>query len=161
MRSRRVLALELTSTTAGFVVLEGPERLVIWGSKGIDDDVSRFLPKLSREVLRYRPDVIVGEDPALSRKGSRVREHLVWCEQWSADHETPFISVSAGELRSWSEHLGPTKERRAIALARLFPEIRPLVPPPRKLWQAEAKRVNVFVALSRALYYYERSERGL
>jgi len=39
-----VLALEAVSTVCAFVVLEGTERLVEWGSRGVTDDVSRFLP---------------------------------------------------------------------------------------------------------------------
>lgn len=160
MRARRVLALEVVSTVCAFVVLEGTERLVEWGSRGVTDDVSRFLPKLDREVMRYRPDVLVVEDAGHSKKGERVRTHLAWVEQWADDHELLWSAIARTDLKTWSEHLGPTKEARAGALATLFPELKPLVPPPRKVWEAEAKRLSVFVALQRALCYYERSGRA-
>jgi len=111
-------------------------------------------------VTRYRPDVLVIEDAGLSKKGERVRTHLAWAEQWADDQELPWTAIARDDLRTWAEHFGPTKEARASALAALFPELRPLVPPPRKVWEAEAKRLSVFVALQRALCYYERSERS-
>lgn len=160
MRRKRVLALEFSSTLFGFVVLEGPERLIEWGTRGISSDVSGFLPKLGREVERYRPDILVIEDAADSRKGARVREHLAWAEQWATDNELAWSSVSRTNLSDWQAHLGPTKQKRAVTLSRPFPELKPLVPPPRKLWQAESKRLAVFVALARALYHYEITERS-
>jgi len=51
MRSKRVLALEFVSTICAFAVLEGPERLVEWGTRGITSEVSDFLSKMEREVL--------------------------------------------------------------------------------------------------------------
>ncbi len=153
--AERVLVLEFVSTVCAFAVLEGPERLVEWGSRGITRDVSRFLPTLAREVLRYRPDVIVVEDAAHTRKGARVQEHLVWVEQWASDNGHPWRSVGRAALRSWNAHLGPNKDTRANALAKLFPELRTLVPRPRKIWQAEAKRLSIFVAIERGLCYYD------
>lgn len=155
MRSRRVLALEFVSTICAFAVLEGPERLVEWGSRGLTGEVSDFLPKLAREVLRYRPDVIVIEDAGLSRKGARVINHLAWVEQWADDHRHQWSSVRREALGEWSAHLGANKETRAEALAQLFPELEALVPPPRKIWQAEAKRLSIFVAIERGLCYYQ------
>lgn len=154
-----MLALEVSSTQLGFVVLEGPERLIEWGRRGITADVSQFLPKLSREASRYRPDILVIEDAAGSKKGERVQEHLAWAEQWASDNELKRSSIPRAELYPWQAHLGTTKQGRAVALSRLFPELKGLVPPPRKLWQAEAKRLSVFVALARGLYHYERAER--
>lgn len=155
-----MLALELSSTLFGYAVLEGPERLVEWGSRGITSDVSGFLPKLEREVLHYRPDVVVIEDASLSRKGARVQGHLAWVEQWATDHELEWASIPSADLKSYSEHLGGTKQARAAMLARLFPELKRLVPPPRKVWEAESKRLTVFVALARGLYYYEREQHA-
>lgn len=159
MRSGRVLALELTSKLCAFTVLEGPERLVVWGTRGLSADVSAFLPKLEREVLRYRPDVLVLEEVAGSRKGQRVREHLAWIEQWATDQDLTWSAIPKPEFDTWAEHLGETKEAKAGMIARLFPELHELVPPPRKTWQAQAERLNLFVALARGLCYYEMSER--
>jgi len=154
-----VLALEFVSTICAFAVLEGPERLVEWGTRGITSEVSDFLSKLEREVLRYRPDVIVVEDAGLSRKGKRVQDHLAWVEQWAADHDHQWQSVARPELQDWGAHLGTNKELRASALSELFPELQSLVPPPRKIWQAEAKRLSVFVAIERALCFYESGSK--
>lgn len=158
MRRRRVLALELTSKVFSFVVLEGPERLIVWGSRGITADVSRYLPKLAREVERYRPDVLVLEDAGDSRKGQRVKAHLAWSEQWASDEGLAWRAIPRSVLEEWAAHLGADKQARAAMLARLFPELSELVPPPRKPWQAQFDRLNLFVALSRGLCYYDQIE---
>ena len=150
----RVFALEIVSTQFAFVVLEGPERLVEWGGHGITSDESLFLTRLAREVERYRPDVLVIEDAALTRKGQRVRTHLVWAEQWASDHGYGWSSVSRERLAAYQASYGATKQERARALSEIFPELAPLVPRPRKVWEAEPKRLSTFVALLRGLYWY-------
>src|SRR5690606_21024759 len=81
----RVLSVEVTGKGFSFAVLESTERLIDWGGREVRGDVSVFLEKLGRLIDRYRPDVIVLEEPAGSRKGARARERIVWAEQYAAD----------------------------------------------------------------------------
>ena len=156
MRSqRRVLALEVVSTSFAFAVLEGPERLVEWGSRDVSSDTSRFISKLEREAERYRPDVLVIEDPGLSRKGERTRSHLAWAEEWGSEHGLNVAAISTEAFREYCLALAPTKQERAEHLSELFAELEPFVPAPRKVWEAESKRLTTFVAVLRGLYWYD------
>jgi len=74
-RYQRVLALDPTSRGFGFVVLEGPGRLVDWGVKDIRADKEQAtLEKVKELIELYRPGVLVAEDCAdpSSRRAPRV-----------------------------------------------------------------------------------------
>jgi hypothetical protein len=160
-RATRLLALEVTSTQLSYAVLEGQEHLVEWGGHSITGDVSAFLPRLSREVERYRPDALVVEDPALSRKGQRVRDRLAWAEEWANEAGIACCAVPAESFRDYALSFGATKSGLAASVARLFPELASQVPKPKEIWQSEPKRLGVFVAVARALWFYEhKTGRG-
>ena len=157
----RVLALEVTSTTLSYAVLEGEEHLVEWGGHAISGGIAAFLPKLKREVERYRPDVLVVEDAALSRKGKRVTARLAWAEEWAAEAGVACCATPADSYRAYARTFGPTKSDLAGAVARLFPELGTRVPRRSRIWHSEPKRLGVYVAVVRALWYYERAARRL
>lgn len=151
----RVLALEVTSTVLSYAVLEGEELLIEWGGHAISGGVSAFLPRLRREVERYRPDVLVIEDAALSRKGKRVRDRLAWAEEWATEAGVECRAIPTEAFRAYVRTYGPTKSDLASAVARLFPELGARVPRRSRIWESEPKRLGVFVAIARALWYFE------
>lgn len=153
---KRALALEVTSTQLSYAVLEGSEYLVVWGGHSVSGGVPSFLPRLKREVERYRPDVLVVEDAACSRKGRRVRDCLAWAEEWAAEHGVRCCAVPAEPFREYALTFGETKCDLASSVALLFPELGSRVPRRKEIWQSEPKRLGVFVAVVRALWYYER-----
>ena len=112
------------------------------------------------QVERYRPDILILEDAAGSRKGDRVQTHLSWSEQWATDQDLNWRSISRETLHDYSAHLGSDKQERATMLTRLFPELQAVLPPPRKVWQSQDARLNIFVALSRGLCHYELVRDG-
>src|SRR5213593_4712960 len=71
----RVLALDPTSRGLGFAVLEGPVRLIDWGTKdaGRADSILA-LRHLGGLLDHYRPDRLVVED--VSASGTRRRERV-------------------------------------------------------------------------------------
>lgn len=153
----RVLALELCNGECAFAVLENTERLIEWGSRGLGSDVSAFLDRLSKLVERYRPDVLVVEDAGGSRKGERVRECLVWAEQWAVDHDLRVRPVEREAFLRYLQRISVgTKYEVAQSLTALFPELSSLLPKKRRAWESESKRLSLFVAIARGLWYYER-----
>src|SRR5713226_5614006 len=75
----RVLAIDPSSRGLGFVVLEGPERLVDWGIKKIAEDKNAECLKIVSGLIdHYRPHVLAMEDHAGRgcRRRSRVRALL-------------------------------------------------------------------------------------
>ncbi|MEO1631846.1 MAG: hypothetical protein AAFU38_13800, partial [Bacteroidota bacterium] len=150
-----VLAFEVTSNVAAFAVVENTEKLVDWGGCSLGKDVSAFLVTVERLVSRYRPDVIVVEEPAGSRKGARARDRLAWIEQWAVDHDRRVRPVEREAYLHFLEREGRTKYEVATRLGRLFPDLGKDLPPPRKTWQREPINLTYFVAVARALWYFD------
>lgn len=151
----RVLAFEVTSSVAAYAVMENTESLIEWGGRSLGKDVSAFLPTVERLVKRYRPDVIVVEEPAGSRKGKRVKDRLAWIEQWSVDHDLRVRPVERESYLHFLEGEGRTKHEVASRITKLFPQLAVHLPPPRKNWETESRRLTTFVAVARALWYYD------
>ena len=151
----RVLSIEVTHRGFAFVVLEGSERLIDWGARDIEGDTSDFLSALGGVIDRYRPDVLVLEEPAHSRKRQEARSWLAWSEQLAFDRGLRSVPLPP---------LARSKDEVAEEMARLFPELEPHLPKPRKRWNGEARGIAKFVALERALRaiaYLEREERAI
>lgn len=146
----RLVSIETTSKGFAFGVLEGPERLIDWGSRRVKGDVSTFLSKLGRVVDRYRPDGIVLEEPAGSRKGLRARSWLAWAEQLAVDRGLKAYPIERQILVSTVKIYGSTKHELACAIAEAFPELELHLPDRRKPWESEPRALAMFVAVARA-----------
>jgi hypothetical protein len=146
----RALSVEVTSKGFSFAVLEGTERLVDWGGHEVRGEIPAFLAKLGKVIDRYRPDVVVLEEPAGSRRGEKVRERLVWVEQYACDIGLSCRSVGRGVLLSYAPGAERRKHELAVTVARQFPELAGRLPRPRKPWQSEARAMATFVAVARA-----------
>ena len=152
--AKRVLAIDPFSRGVGFAVLEGRDLLVDWGIRttGSADNAksSRVIGKL---VDRFRPDILALEDwdSAGSRRCGRIQTLL---DRIAAQEgKRVFVRlVTRHDIRS----IGPlpttgTKDGRARFLADRFPEVRPFLPPVRKIWMPEDDRMAIFDALSFAV----------
>ena len=138
----RVLSIEVTHRGFAFVVLEGPERLIDWNARDIEGNTSSFLFALDGVIDRYRPDVLVLEEPAGSRKRKEAKRWLAWSEQLADERSLRSLALPA---------LGRSKDQIAEELASLFPELAPRLPKPRKPWNGEVRGIAKFVALERGL----------
>lgn len=154
----RYIGIEATSKGFCFAVIEDTERLIDWGGREVKGDTSIFIDKLSGLIDRYRPDVLVIEDPAGSRKGKTVQGWLAWAEEYAHERKIKPVAVSQDEFLAYTARYGSTKHETAARLARLFPELADLVPPPRKTWESEKRRMGIFVALERALLVAQRRQ---
>lgn len=149
-----VRALAIDPTTKGFcyAVLESTERLVAWGccrvrSRTPADRLSR-ITELAR---RYEPDVLVFEDLAGSRRGRAARDLVAGAKESAARRSFEIVTVTRGQVRLEFAASGTTKQEIAIAITRVFPELRRQLPPRRRTWMSEDDRMNVFDAISFAL----------
>lgn len=151
----RRLGIEVHSKGFAFIVLEDTERLIDWGGCMVKGHTPVFLERLARTIRRYRPDVLVLEDPAGSRKGQRARDWLVWGEQYAHDHELRAVAIHHSRFRPYLLSCGEGKYDLARALARRFPELAERLPSPRQAWESEKSQVFVFVALGRTCFAAE------
>ena len=159
----RYIGIEATSKGFCFAVLEDTQRLIDWGGRELRGAIATgtFIHKLSRVIDRYRPDVLVIEDPAESFKGSKVKDWLAWAEEFAKEErKIKCVAVSQEEFRAYTSSYGSSKREMAMRLARLFPELEDLVPPKRKAWEHEKRSMRIFVALERALLVAQRDSRG-
>ena len=156
----RAIAIEITGRGFAFAVLEGPERLVDWGGREVKGDVSLFLAKLERLIERYRPDLLVLEEPAGSRRGGRAKEWLAWAEELAAKREVRSVAVSRDQLGARYAALGASKHEIATGIALQFPELAPYLPKPRRPWQSEPASLGVFIAVARGLSVLRRGDRA-
>src|SRR5207249_4460129 len=76
-QKKRVLAVDPTSRGFGFAVLEGPGRLLDWGLVHTRTDKrARTIEGVADLLDRYRPEVLVLEEAAGSRRAARIRALL-------------------------------------------------------------------------------------
>lgn len=160
-----MLALDPTSCGFGFVVLEGPDRLIDWAVVEIrKDKEDKCLQRMVDLIARYRPDVLVLEDPKGrgSRRCSRVQRLLGRVERLADEGAILTRHFSRSQVRrAFSDSGAKTKYEIAVAIAKRFPELAPRLPRLRKpCYIPEDDRMNIFDAASFALtYFHSRSRR--
>lgn len=160
MRGVRYIGIEATSKGFCFAVIQGSEHFVESGERGVGGSTPGiFIEKLGAVIDRYRPNVLVVEDPAESLKGKKVKDWLAWAEEYATQEcKIECVAVSREEFRVYTSSYGSSKREMAQRLARLFPELKDVVPPPRKIWKSEKPRMGIFVALERALLVAQRRQ---
>jgi hypothetical protein len=158
----RVLAIDPTTRGFGFVVFEGPARLVDWGVAFVGDDKNiRILLRITALIRRYSPEILVIEDHTsrACRRRARVRELLRSIARLGPTHSITIHRRARRSLRNTFASLGvATKYPIAAALASRFPELAPFLPPKRKPWMTEDARMGIFDAAALAVAYFQSNE---
>lgn len=155
----RILAIDPTSKGFGFVVFEGPRRLVDWGIVDVSRaDNERALSRLQILLEWYDPVTVVMEDaddPA-SRRRPRVRT-LLSSVRVLAERRGLQASVLpwARVREAFSDSRARTKHHIAMILAARFPELGLRLPPPRKPWMSEDPRLRIFTAAALGVAYQQ------
>ena len=157
-----MLAVFPSSRGFGYAVFEGPKSLVDWGVKGVRTTQKNFesLRKIRELLAFYRPDVLVLEDyegPG-SRRAKRIQTliNLMAAHAHQEGMATAFFS--RGEVRACFGLIA--KRQIAEAIARKFPELEPRLPPVRKIWMSEDRRMSMFDAVSLAVTFFETESRA-
>jgi hypothetical protein len=163
---KRVMAIDPVTRGFGFVVFEGPEQLVDWAVVETKaNKESRSLRRVADLFVRYRPDVLVLEDPTGrgSRRCARVRKLLDKVERVAAKESVVVRRLSRGRVRrAFSGSGAKTKYEIAGEIAKRFPELVPRLPRFRKPWMTEDDRMSLFDAASFGLtYFYFAGRRKL
>ena len=151
----RILAIDPFSTGFGWVVLEGPDRLIDWGHAYTKEGMgSGPTARIAEMMDFYEPEVLVLEDPTGegSRRGRYAKRIIAaaarYADRWGAKVQ----HYSRGQIRmAFEAEDAFTKEEIAAAIAARFPELHPQLPPHRKIWMSEDHRMAIFDAASLAL----------
>ena len=162
----RVLAIDPTSRGFGFVVFEGPQRLIDWGVAHVRSAKhTRSLERIEALLDRYTPAVVVVEDNSseASRRCARVRELLSGIIELASSKKVRCQRFSRRAVKGvFSECRAVTKDQIATVIAWRFPELAPRLPPARKPWMSEDERMSIFdaTALSLTFFHFRSKRKG-
>jgi hypothetical protein len=161
---REALVMAFYPNARGFahVVFEGPLSPVDWGISEVRRGKRRldtYVRRLSVLIDRYNPDVLV------LRGGSRERElpakqiAIDAIETLAEGKGVQTYTVSRKEVQRAFAHLGsPTRYAIAGSIANHIPPFAPLMPPARKIWNGEDRRMGLFDAAALALAFFKNEK---
>jgi hypothetical protein len=151
----RVLSIAPSTRGFGFAVLEGQEKLVDWGAKAVKGDKNaQCLARVEKMVIHYQPDVMVLPDVVKNiRRSARIKE---LSEQIARLAETrrikvSFLSIEQVRRRFFANGQGTKHALAKILAERYQEELGACLPPKRRLWMSEDRRMDIFDAVALAL----------
>jgi hypothetical protein len=138
----------------GFVVLDERRRLIDWGISDLrrEQRIAKCLHRLQRLIDRYRPRVLV------VREMTGAEQHAVdmfeAIKKLADSRGVLVVAISRRQIREAFAHLGsPNRSTIADALARQMPVLAPFIPPVRKIWNGEDRRMGLFDAVALAVTF--------
>jgi hypothetical protein len=153
-----VMAVFPNARGIAYVVFEGPEAPVDWGMSdprgdSRKDKAVRYVATL---LDRYTPEALVLRDRADIQAGrGRLYKLLEALEELAEKKGVQNVQFSRRQLRQSFGFLGsPTRYAIVEAIARHIPLFEPYVPPVRKIWKTEDRRMGLFDAIALALTLY-------
>lgn len=161
----RILAVDLRARISGFVVMDGPTRLLDWGLTRAPFAVNGKSIATGRRVTSlldlYAPSaVVVTRVPRKSlRYRSGVGPVLQFIRREATLRSIPLSTIGQREMRkAFSRFHARSKHEIATVLASLYPELLWKLPPKRKSWQHEPYRITMFDAIALGYTYLERHD---
>lgn len=162
MLRRHALVLSVYLNTRGFafIVFEGHLSPFDWGIRE-----TRGTPKnktcrvrITTVFDRYAPDALVIQDT--SEQGTervrRIRDLNASIAKLANDRGIPVFAYSRENVRRAFEGYGcPNKQSLAELIAKHIPALERYVPPLRKAWMSEDRRMGLFDAAALALLFYQ------
>lgn len=156
--SERVLAIDPTNRGFGFVVFEGPGRLIDWGlAHSRRATVPRCLARIADMIRTYEPTTLVVEDctSSSSRRGRRASDLLHRAIRLAASSRLRICVLTWPMVKqAFSASRPLTKHQLASMLAERFDELAERLPPRRKPWMSEDERFGIFDAAGLGLAYF-------
>src|ERR1039458_10291005 len=143
--AERLLALQIRSRRIGFVVFEGPSRLLDWGVRGCSCPTPRLHEVVAKRVrpllVRYRPFAVVmrRENQYFSQTATRLRTSVGAIRREAHRCGVEIRLVKTKPRKHFFVQLGrDAKHQVAPLIADLFEELSLMVQPERKAWHSES-----------------------
>jgi hypothetical protein len=159
---KRVLSIDPTHRGFGYVIFEGPERLIDWGTRHVQGHKNRASIVAAGELItRYHPQILVLEDVAAKgcRRRRRVHDLIETLDQYGRERGLTVRKVAQAGVKRTFLPLGiRNKGQMARFIATRFPELTDSVPPERKSWMGEDLRMAIFDAAALALTFFARPQ---
>ena len=141
------LSIAPTTRGFGFAVIDGEGKLVNWGGKVVKGDKNKGALRKAEELIsHYKPRTLVLQDASAkhSRRSQRVRELTQQIATMATARKLKVKLYSDMKIRRayFADGKG-TKHGIAEILAERFPEeLGAHVPPKRRPWRSEERRVG-------------------
>jgi hypothetical protein len=116
----------------------------------------RFGAKIKRLLSEWQPGIILVKTPKISR----VRSKINTVQALAKSHRVPVRIITRDEIkRAFASERN--KFERGLAIVNRFPELSARLPPKRKTWQPERRRMTIFDAAEAGLTYYHLEDSRL
>jgi hypothetical protein len=156
---RETLVMAFYPNARGFahVVFEGPLFPVDWGISDVRRRGRRldtYVRRLSVLIDRYHPDVLVLRGRSKERELPATQTAIDTIVTLAEGKGVQTYTVSRKEIQRAFAHLGsPTRYAIAGSIAKHIPIFAPLMPPARKIWNGEDRRMGLFDAAALAFTF--------
>jgi Holliday junction resolvasome RuvABC endonuclease subunit len=162
---KRLLSIDPTHRGFGYVVLEGPERLIDWGTRHVQGPKNKASVAAVGELIgRYRPQIMVLEDVAARdcRRSRRVRELVEALDRHGRERGLTVRKIAKARVKKMFSRLGiRNKGQMARFIAARFPELARYLPPERKPWMSEDLKMAIFDAAAFGLAVFSHVQSKL
>lgn len=157
-KSHHVLAIALTTRGFGFTLLEGEDKLIDWGVKEIGGGKNEIsFSRVEKLITHYKPNVLVLLDVLYrdSRRSPIVKELSQQVIDLGKTRKIRVVQYSREQLKKCFFPDGEgTKYTIAEMLTKRFPsELGICLPPKRRPWMNEDRRMDIFDAVALALLF--------
>jgi hypothetical protein len=153
LHPKRIISLDLHRLSFGFVVFEGPDKLLDWGVKSFRNGVNAvkipFYQKLNRLVEDFDPEGLVVKVPCRTDMSTKVRA----VQMLARARRISVLNVPPEVLRKHFPGHNRNKHQIATYVANRLPELASMLPAKRKPWQSEHYRMSVFEAAAVGLVH--------
>ncbi len=140
-----------------YVTFESPLSPVDWGMTDLSGKRKnqKRLRRLTAILDRCGPDVLVLRDVSYEPRARYLPQLVRQIEQMAARRGIVTVRVSREQIQEAFAHLeAPTRYAVVCAIAKNIPMFEPFVPPARKIWKGEDRRMGLFDAAALALTFY-------
>ena len=154
---RPILGIDPTHDGVAFAFFEDGT-LADWGTSRDDGNELRVLDRL---IDDYGAKVIVIEDgdAPKSERRPRMRKVLRDLAGHAKKRGLTVVEISRREVRDAWEKRGITRKQAVGAeLAKLFPDLAPIVPPPRKVYRREVPRERILGTVALVVHAFGTSD---
>jgi hypothetical protein len=151
---KRVLALDVHPRSFGFVVFEGPNRMLDWGIRSFRPGVNAVKIPAAKKLLalfdEFTPSAVVIRKPE-TRRSTKMLSMIL---RRANSRRIPVRFISRRDVNRAFVGFEANKYEVASALAKQFPALISKLPPKRKCWQSEDYRMGISMRLRWRRVFY-------
>src|ERR1700739_1087965 len=159
---KSVRAIFPNTRVLAYVVFEGPLSPIDWGMSDVRGSHKNDMAvrRISRLMASLVPDVLVLRASAALQapRGRRLCKLVGSLEELAKAKGITTVQFPREEVRRTFRYLGsPTRYAIARSIAKHIPSLDPYVPPVRRFWEGEDRRMGIFDAAAMAMTFYRNN----